>query len=390
MKKLCILVLFFLFFLLLIPEKKEIKKTNIKELEKKAIFISYIELKEYLKGKDGQQAKKNIDQMIKNLSDNNLNMMILQVRSFSDSIYESKYFPYSEVVVEKEGDKPSFDILNYFIEKSHQQKIEVHAWINPYRIRNTQDQTTISKKNPAYQWLNTNHVKASQKGIYYNPASSEVQKLILEGIEELIKNYKIDGIHFDDYFYPDDTIDLENYQEYQKTNPISIEEYHLLMVNQLIKKVHEITKKNHLIFGISPEGNIENNYNKNYADVKVWAQSDEYVDYLMPQIYYGFYNSSQPFYDVLYKWDGLTKGKVKIIPALALYKSGLEDTYAKEGINEWIENDDIIRRQILLSRNIKNYNGFSIFRYSSMFNIDQNNQTVLNEIKNIKKVIKEQ
>ena len=160
------------------------------------------------------------------------------------------------------------------------------------------------------------------------------------------------------------------------------------MVNNMVKKVHKITKKRKKVFGISPEGNIENNYSSNYADVYEWGRSDKYVDYLMPQIYYGFYNEVKPFNDVVNEWNDLVKGSnVKIIPALAFYKTGKIDEYAKSGAREWVENDNIIMKQILISRNINNYNGFAIFRYDSMFG-NSDNQTTLNEKENLKKIMK--
>lgn len=393
-KYLLLIVVFFLVLLLIfymIPNKEQnTRKKEEQTPEKKAIFFSYIELGKYLKGKDVEEGKKSIDQIIDHLSDFHFNMLILQVRSFSDAIYESKIYPWSSVVSTEEGISPGYDILEYFIKKAHDKNIEVHAWINPYRIRNTNDSSTISPKNKAYEWLNTNHVKRTEKGIYYNPASSEVQELILEGIEELVNHYDIDGIHFDDYFYPDPNIDMENYQEYIKNHDhISLDQYHLLMVNQLIKKVHDITKKNHILFGISPEGNIENNYSSNFADVYLWAKTDLYVDYLMPQIYYGFYNESQPFYDVVKKWNEMVSDSdVKIIPALAFYKTGLEDPYAKSGSNEWIENNNMIMRQILISRNMPHYDGFAIFRYDSIFDKENLSENTMMEIKNLKKIMK--
>lgn len=363
------------------------KEVNDKE-EKRGIFISYIEIQKNIKGKDIKESKKNIDEMINNISDFKFNMIILQVRSFSDAIYESNYFPWSSTVSSSEGVSPGYDILNYFIEKSHQKNIELHAWINPYRIRNTTDTSTISKKNKAYNWLNTDNVKITDKGIFYNPSSKDVQKLILNGVEELANNYNIDGIHYDDYFYPINDIDNSNYNEYKKTHDITQDKYHLLMVNNLVKETHKITKRKNILFGISPEGNIESNYNKNYADVYTWARSNKYVDYLMPQIYYGFNNEVKPFYQVINEWNDLIKTKdVKLIPALSLYKSGIKDVFAKSGENEWIENSDILMKQILVSRNTKNYGGFSIFRYDYMFSNDYLTKQVLNEKKNIKKVI---
>ena len=385
--KILVLFVFLLVaYLFFIPVKDYEGKASKKE-EKRAVFISYMELQKYLKGKDEKTAKANINKMISALKSNKFNMIILQVRSFSDAIYESQYFPWSMVISESEGEAYHFDVLAYFIEMSHKNNLELHAWINPYRIRTNNDVSTITVKNPAYNLLETNDVDISDNGIYYNPASSNVQKLILDGIEEILENYQVDGIHFDDYFYPNLDIDNENYLEYSKHNDISKDKYHLLMVNNLVKETHKLTKKHHVVFGISPEGNIENNYSKNQADVYTWAKSNEYVDYLMPQIYYGFQNEAAPFYNVLKKWDNLVKeSDVKILPALAFYKSNQEDLYAKNGKYEWIENDDIIMRQVLLSRNMQSYAGFALFRYDSIFK-EEVTEVVNSEIKNLKKIM---
>ena len=385
--KILVLFVFLLVaYLFFIPVKDYERKASKKE-EKRAVFISYMELQKYLKGKDIKTAKANINKMISALKSNKFNMIILQVRSFSDAIYESQYFPWSMVISENEGEAYHFDVLAYFIEMSHKNNLELHAWINPYRIRTSSDVSTITVKNPAYNLLETNDVDISDNGIYYNPASSNVQKLILDGIEEILENYQVDGIHFDDYFYPNLDIDNENYLEYSKHNDISKDKYHLLMVNNLVKETHKLTKKYHVVFGISPEGNIENNYSKNQADVYTWAKSNEYVDYLMPQIYYGFQNEAAPFYNVLKKWDNLVKeSDVKILPALAFYKSNQEDLYAKNGKYEWIENDDIIMRQVLLSRNMQSYAGFALFRYDSIFK-EEVTEVVNSEIKNLKKIM---
>lgn len=390
MKKLILIII--IFFLLVVFYTPNIKENDTRKKEEnnelRAIFISYIELQKYIKNKDTNSIKENIDKMINNIKDNNFNMIILQVRSFSDAIYKSDYYPWSKVVSSSEGIDPGIDVLSYFIEKSHSKNIELHAWINPYRIRTTNDTSDISKDNVAYKWLNTNNVKVSDNGIYYNPASNEVINLIVNGVDELVNNYDIDGIHLDDYFYTVDDIDLDNYNDYKKTHNISLSDYRLLVVNNLIKKIHKITKKKNILFGISPDGNIDNNYNKNYADVYKWGSSNTYVDYLMPQLYYGFYNEVKPFYNTLKEWNEIVKNSnVKIIPALSLYKCGIKDVYAKSGENEWIENDDIIMRQIITSRHLDNYIGFSIFRYDYMFGENESTQAVVNEIKNIKKVM---
>lgn len=352
-----------------------------KELtEKRAIFISYIELQEQIKNKKEKVAKDNIKKMIDNIKNNNFNTIILQVRPSCDSIYPSSIYPFSLSVVEKESDK-TFDILKEFLEVSHNNHIEVIAWINPYRIRRTEDINSITELSPAYKYLNTDIIYINN-GIYWNPSKKETNDILLKGIEELL-TYEIDGLLMDDYFYPDNEIDRKDYELLKKD--LTIEEYHLQVINNMVEEVHKICKKNNIPFGISPDGNIDNNYHKEYADVKRWMSTDKYIDFIMPQIYYGFYNSTKSYLKTLKEWeDLLTTDKVDLHVALAFYKVGKEDNYAKEGRREWLENDNIIMREVVLSRNRNNYKGFSLFRYDNVF--AENSQL---ELENLQKVIKE-
>lgn len=363
-------------------------KNSIKIPERtknKGVFISYIEYKKYLKDKNALDMKKEIDKMINTVKDYNINFIILHVKPFSDAIYESKIFPSSSSIVSEEGDKLPFDVLDYFIKKAHKNNIQIHAWINPYRISNYTDTSKISITNPAYKWLNTNNVKVIQdKGIYYNPASSEVQELIISGVAELVENYDIDGIHMDDYFYPDDTIDLENYEQFKNT--ISLSDYRLSNTNKLVKGIYTTIKKikPNVVFGISPEGNIENNYKNNYADVKTWITNEGYIDYIMPQLYYGFSNETQPFIPVINKWKDLITIDIDFMPALALYKVGIVDEYAKSGKEEWINDKDVITKQIKIINNMEKTAGYSLFRYSYL--IEKNNDNLINQQLKLKEI----
>lgn len=343
--------------------------------EIRSVFFSYIEIKKYFLNQSEEQAKETVSQLLDFLKEKGWNLVLLQVRPFSDAIYPSKIYPSSSTIVENEGDPLPYDFLKLFLEEAHQRKIDVHAWINPYRVRNVTDITTLSKDNPAFQYLGTNKVKGIEgKGIYYNPASEEVQDLIIRGIEELLENYDIDGIHFDDYFYPSDDIDNQEYKEYQAV--MTKQEFHLMQVNRLIERVYEtVHKKKGVLFGISPEGNIENNYEKNFADVKTWVQKEGYLDYIMPQIYYGFENEIKPFQKTIEEWHNLIQKDVSFLPALALYKAGCADSYAKSGSLEWIANSDIIKREVEASRQLEKYRGFSIFRFDFLY--DQNDNDIL-------------
>lgn len=365
----------------------KLDRTSIKkEEETRAIFVSYIELNKYIKGNDYEISKRNIRNIIKNIKKLKCNTIILQVRSASDAIYKSNIYPMSLNIVNTEYDD-YYDVLDYFIKESHKSNVKVIAWINPYRIRTTCDKTTITEKNPAYKYLDTDIVYINN-GIYYNPSKQETEDLIVKGVEEVL-NYDVDGILFDDYFYPDNNIDKKDYEEYIKNNEfIEEKDYRLNIVNKMIKRVYKTCKNKNIKFGISPDGNIDNNYNKNYADVKSWLKSNEYIDFIMPQIYYGFYNSTRDYVKVTKEWENLIENKeIELYIALAFYKVGMEDKYAKSGFNEWIDNDNIIMREILLSRNLKNYKGFSLFRYENIFNEEIYTKTSIKEIENLKKIL---
>ncbi len=376
-----LLLLFLIIVLILLVNKKEIKENNISEL--RGIYISYIEISKYLNDKDEISSKKEIDKMIDNIKIINCNTIILQVRPSTDSIYNSKIFPVSKYLSSKES--YPFDVLKYFIEKSHEQNLKVIAWINPYRISTTSNINEIKENSPAFKYIDSDVVYIGN-GIFFNPAKEEVKQLIIDGVKEVL-NYKVDKILFDDYFYPSNDIDILEYEKVKEKK--TIEEFHLENVNDLIKRVHTECKKKNIPFGISPDGNIENNYNKNYADVKQWLSSSEYVDFIMPQLYYGFNNTTKPFIKTINEWNELIKNKdIDLYIALAFYKVGTIDTYAKDGKDEWINNNNIIMKEIIYSRNITHYKGFSLYRYDNIFDESNFTNTSYSELKSVKRILK--
>lgn len=374
-----IVVMFIIATFFIIGNKNDnVNLSSNESFEYKAIFLSYIEINKYIKS--NSLAKENIDLIINNLSKDGFNLVLLHVRSFSDSIYESKIFPnYLNV---------DFDVLDYFLEKAHAKNIDVHAWINPYRISSDKD-FVIEENHPAYDFINTNSIKRLDNGVYYNPASLDVTNLIVSGIEEIVSNYDVDGIIFDDYFYPSKDIDNEEYLLYKDSGGnMTISEYRLNNISNMISSVYSCIKEKNkdVLFGISPQGNISNNYNNEYLDVKKILSEEGYIDYIMPQIYFGFNNSNKPFIETINEWSSLITNKdIMLIPALSLYKSGSVDKYAGSGSNEWIDSSDIIKKQIIYSRNISNYKGFSLFRYDHFYN--SSNTNMKDEASNIKSIL---
>ena len=391
MKKILIiiLVIFIGMYMFYYMNKKEDNNIINNFEEDRYVFISYIDYS-YLKGKDENILKEEINKMVLNIKENNFNGIILQVRAFSDVIYYSKIFSPSLYIVNNENDKLKLDMLDYFIKLSHENNIKLIAWINPYRIRSNNDISSISDNNIVNKYLNTSSVEI-KNGIYFNPAKDEVLDLIIKGVLEIVKNYDVDGILYDDYFYPSKTCDLKDYELYKTqggTN--SLEDFRRDNINKLIRKTYENIKEvnSDVLFGISPSGNMNNNYNAEYLDINYLIEN-KIVDFIMPQIYYGFDNTNLPFVNTVNSWSNLVKDtNIKFYVALALYKSGLEDKYAKTGINEWINNNDIISKQIIVSRNTYNYEGFSIFRYDYLFNSKKDNKQLLDEVFYVKKLLK--
>ena len=392
MKKLIILILFLLAIGLVFITFQEDKELETKEVIKKenrevrGVFISYIDYG-HLKNKTKEEQENLINEMINNISYYGLNSVILQVRPFSDAIYKSDIYQSSKVVVKNEGDPLKLDILDYFIKQAKIKDIEVYAWVNPYRIRNENDKSDISKDSYYYKWFGTEKLEESKEGIYLNPASSEVLDYINKGLKELCENYDIKGVIYDDYYHPTETIDLESYEKTDKK--LTLKEYRIENINKLLETSYETIKSvnKELKFGISPAGNIENNLSKEYLDIENILK-DDYLDLIIPQLYFGFNNSNKPYIPTLEKWSSLNVNNKDFYVALALYKSGKVDEFAGKGENEWLEESNIIKKQVLISRNENNYKGFYIYRYEYLFEMYKN-ENLNKEISNLKSLLDE-
>lgn len=344
--------------------------------EVRAVWISYLEYQSMLTGKSEKEFKNSIKAIFTNLANDGFNTVYVHARSHSDAYYNSDIFPWSVYCTRTEGQNPGFDPLKIMVKEAHAAGLKIEAWINPYRISGKTDTSKISKGNPAYKWLDTEKVAVVEKtGIFYNPADEDVIDLVVRGVEELVINYAVDGIHFDDYFYPttDESFDSDYYKSYKSTGGrLSLAAWRRQNVNELISRVYSAVKSINpdCVFGVSPTGNTNSNYSALYCDVYTWVTSAGYVDYICPQLYYGFNHKSLPYLTVLDEFDGMiTKSGVKLIIGLAAYKAGAEDTYAgSTGKLEWTQNSDILSREVAAARRAKNYGGFALYRYDSLYN----------------------
>lgn len=327
-------------------------------------------------GLSAAKLRAEIDSIIANCLDMGLNTIFLQVRPMGDALYRSDIFPWSVYLSGTQGVAPEegFDPLAYFAKKAHAANIELHAWINPYRIGTGTDVwEKLSKDNPAV--LNPEYTITCNAGVYYNPGHPEARKLILSGVSELVKNYEIDGIHFDDYFYPYDLEGFDDSAVYaQYGNGLSLEDFRRESVNQLVEAVHKLIKtlNDEVEFGISPFGIWANkdvdaagsdtqgmsSYSGIFSDSKKWVEQG-WLDYVCPQIYWSFDNEAAP-YDVLVDWwDALcTENKVKLYVGIAFYKVGTDEAGWEQGT--------VMERQLTYAAQKKSYAGHCFFRYGVM------------------------
>lgn len=351
------------------PEKESHKNGEVR-----GVWISYLELQTIFPNKTEGQFKEAIKGMFKNIKEAGLNTVIVQVRPFGDAIYPSEIFPWSYIITGIEGINPGYDPLGIMVEEAHAQGLDFEAWINPYRIRN--NTKPLSADNKALKWLEdgSNKVIKVGNGIYYNPASMDVQRLITDGVIEIIEKYDVDGIHFDDYFYPttDANFDKVDYERYKLNGGIlNLSDWRRENVNQLVRAVYKGIKDNNpgIKFGISPQAIISKSYNEQYTDIYKWLSNPGYVDYICPQIYFGYEHSTYPYDKVVKQWVNLMKNPdIQLYVGLAAYKVGREDSWAGSGKAEWMKATSILQRMIEDGRKEDNYLGFILFRYDSLFN----------------------
>ncbi len=359
--------------------------------EIRGVWLSYLEFPS-AKGKSASQYRKEANGIFSSLADFGINTVFLHARAFSDAFYLSDIFPTSKYVAGTQGAALSFDPFKIMLESAKSYGLEVHAWINPFRVSSSADITTLSKSNPArkiYEAGNEDsQVCILSNGIYYNPASLKAQQLVLDGIKEILANYAVAGIHIDDYFYPstDKAIDSAQYEAYTASGgKNSLAQWRISTINAFVSAAYSSVKSygQNKIFSISPAADIEKNRNQLYADVKVWLANEGYADWIIPQIYYGFENSSLPFDKTADKWNSLKRHKnVKLICGLAAYKCGAQDAYAGNGKSEWLNNSDILLRQTIYIKTHGSYSGIAFFSCNNIIN--PSNKTMKSEIQGVK------
>lgn len=274
-------------------------------------------------GASASTQKAEIDRMLDSLYNNNINAVNFQVRSMCDAMYKSSYEPWSSYLTGTRGQDPGYDPLAYVVEQCHKRGMECHAWINPYRF----------SSNGIDQWSTTADEKLKSDGrllssgntVILDPAQQENIDRIVNVCKEVISNYDVDGILYDDYFYPDgisSSSDAGDYTEWQNSGTtLSIADWRRANVNKMVKAVYDMIQatKPYVRFGISPAGvtctdathaskygvdrcmsGSDWQYNGIFSDPLAWLSSKT-IDFISPQVYWTIGYSSAD-YSVITPW----------------------------------------------------------------------------------------
>lgn len=254
------------------------------------------------------------------LQEAGINAVIFQIRPQADAFYKSELEPWSKFLSGKAGvaPVPAWDPLAFMIEECHKRGMELHAWLNPYRVTTSPKETLppghLYKREPQrFVWY--------ARKLYFDPGLPENRKWIEDVVRDIVRRYDVDGIHLDDYFYPYPVAgvkfpDSKSYARYGKG--MKLADWRRKNVDMLIEGLHKVIAKEKpwVRFGISPFGIWRNkrtdpegsetsglqNYDDLYADILLWARNG-WIDYQMPQLYWALDHKSAPTLTLVKWWN---------------------------------------------------------------------------------------
>lgn len=365
------------------PRTSENRGVLAKDNEIKAVWVPTVFSIDYPSRAQtaAQPLKRDIEELVKNVSELGFNTIFFQVRPSADALYKSEIFPWSQYLSGTPGVAPEdgFDPLECLLAQAHAKGIKVHAWVNPYRVTASRGDIENQGNDSIYSKFPHLIVEHTDGKLYLNPGEPQANRLVIEGAVEIIKKYNVDGIHIDDYFYPgSDFPDGETFTRYGgKFSEIG--DWRRNNTYSLVKGLHDAIEKERkdVVFSVSPCGIWANKkshpdgsdtsgvqaYFDYYADTRAWVK-DEIVDWIVPQIYWEIGNPAADFEKVARWWNDVVDGTtVKLCVGQAAYKAADETDvssvwYAENGLSE-------LSRQAKFLSALENVSGYAYYRLGS-------------------------
>ena len=352
-------------------------------VEFRGVWIASVYNIDWPKTLDNPEAQKQeFIEILDKLQSLNINAIFVQIRPTSDALYKSYINPWSKYLTGEQGKYPGYDPLQFMIEETHKRDMEFHAWLNPYRIT-TQgtDLNELAPNNPAR--IKPEWVLEFNNALFYDPENPEVIEYVAKTVYEIIKKYDVDGIHFDDYFYPYD-YPLPEGEDREGEVANNRRE----SVNNLIRTIYKVIKstKPSVQFGVSPygvwknkssdligsESNSLESYYDLYMDTLTWID-EHIVDYIAPQIYWSTDNNDSNYEVMVSWWNDVVKD------------SGVR-LYIGQNIND-LDIASEIYKQIEINREYEYVSGNILFSASDIMNDNDNVVMHLKEAYNCKAIL---
>lgn len=363
MKKIVAMLLICILSFIVVPTQAKTYDDNMR-----AVWISTVYNLDYPSTKNNIAAQQSeFIQKLDALKAIGMNTVIVQVRPKADALYASSINPWSDVLTGTQGKNPGYDPLAFMIKAAHERGMELHAWLNPYRVTTSgTDLNNLCATHPAR--LNPTWTFNYNNAIYYNPEVEGVKQHIVDTVKEIVTNYNVDGIHFDDYFYP-------SYYPLPagETKDGSVANARREAINDMVKRVGSTIKTANATygksvkFGISPPGIWKNKssdatgsntsgreaYYAVFADTRTWIKN-EWIDYIVPQIYWKI-GHSKADYETLVKW----------------WSNEVAGTNVKLYIGQGIYTDDVaseMGKQLQVNQKYANVKGSMYFSLKDLLN----------------------
>ncbi|MBR4201466.1 MAG: family 10 glycosylhydrolase, partial [Oscillospiraceae bacterium] len=310
-----------------------------------AAWIPYFTVESLLASPDEEACRNAVSGYIRQLRDIGINTVFLHVCAFGESYYPSEWYPMLPAA-------NGHDAMRIFSEVCQENGVALHAWINPLRLQTDAYMESQCGDSELCRWYGdeAQRAKAMAKwdGRWYlDPAAPTTGDFLSGVVKELIETYRPAGIHIDDYFYPTAQTAWDA-EDFAASGAENLAEWRRENINALMRTLYQAVHQadESAVFSVSPQGNIEENYERLFADTAAWAKAGDCCDLMIPQIYYGYQNSSHPFAEVLREWSELPRAEnVSMAVGIAAYKVGQTDPYAGSGAQEWLTETGIPARQ---------------------------------------------
>lgn len=330
----------------------------------RAVWVSYLEWQQ-VDFSTPETFSGDIAVILDNIRNLGATVVLAQVRPFGDALYPSSYYPFSHLCTGQQGRDPGYDPLALLVQAAHDRGLALEAWVNPYRI---QAGLTPALCGTSPAKLHPDWVKYTDTGAYLDPANTAVRQYIADAVGELCANYDVDGIHFDDYFYPttDPAFDAADYAA--SGTALTRDDWRRENVNALVELCHATARRYGVRFGVAPVGDPEQNYALQYSDAARWLRQGT-VDYLMPQLYWGQEyvkdgDTSHSLARLAGAWAALPRAAgVRLYAGLGAYRIGAGD--GSDAGSEWVSGRALADQLNLLDR--LGVQGAGLYRYASLF-----------------------